>query len=55
MPFEIAKMKANILSKLKEVNTDNVKEKFKHAFQFQKLKEALVPSSVQQEDLTSIQ
>lgn len=54
IPFELARVEAKLKSKLRDVTTENIKDKLKNAFQFNKLKEALVPSSVQ-ENLTSLQ
>jgi len=54
IPNELAKVEARVKSTIKEVGSDNMKEKIKSAFQFNKLKEALVPSTVQ-ETITSIQ
>lgn len=54
IPNELAKVEARVKNTFKEVDTENIKDKIKTAFQFNKLKEALVPSSVQ-ETITSIQ
>ncbi len=54
LPNELAKVEARVKNTIKEVGTDNIKDKIKSAFHFNSLKEALVPSSVQ-ETITSIQ
>lgn len=54
IPNELAKVEARVKNTFREVDTENIKDKIKTAFQFNKLKEALVPSSVQ-ETITSIQ